>query len=346
VGPFLLMGAFGWAHRPYLFGLLCLAAVLLAAEDRLDPRWLLPVGWVWLNVHGSWPLGFAAVAALWVGRRLDQESTEPERRAMAFLAGGVLLGVLNPYGPRLLAFPLTAITRREAFREIREWQPPDFASLGQLAFLGVVALAIVALARHRSWRAAVPLVVFLCAALLSARNLHVAALVLLPATATGLAGDGPGFEPSRIVVRAVAALGVALGLVAAVVALGPDPFGDEPYPVAAERFLDARGIGPTDARVIAHDYIGNWIEAVYGPRGQAFIDDRVEVIPIEVIRDYRTLQDGAPGWEEALARYEPAAVLWERDRPLAELLRVSPCWSIEHEDEKFVVALPVDDEGC
>ena len=46
------VGAGSWVERPLLFGLLALALALLAAEDRLDPRWLLPAFWVWTNTHG------------------------------------------------------------------------------------------------------------------------------------------------------------------------------------------------------------------------------------------------------------------------------------------------------
>ena len=46
-----------WSGRPLLFGLLGLAAVLLAADGRLDPRWLVPICWVWVNTHGSFPFG-------------------------------------------------------------------------------------------------------------------------------------------------------------------------------------------------------------------------------------------------------------------------------------------------
>ena len=47
-----------WTSRPFLFGLLCFALTLLVAEGGLDPRWLVPIGWFWVNTHGSFPMGF------------------------------------------------------------------------------------------------------------------------------------------------------------------------------------------------------------------------------------------------------------------------------------------------
>jgi hypothetical protein len=90
--PLLTVAVFGWSHRPYMIGLICLALVLLAADRRFDPRWLVPVGWLWLNTHGGWPLGIGALVLLWIGRRLDGEDGTTERRALGWLLVGVLVG--------------------------------------------------------------------------------------------------------------------------------------------------------------------------------------------------------------------------------------------------------------
>ena len=46
----LYIGATMWSQRPLLFGLVALGLALLAAEDRLDPRWLVPIGWLWVKL--------------------------------------------------------------------------------------------------------------------------------------------------------------------------------------------------------------------------------------------------------------------------------------------------------
>lgn len=337
--PVLLMGAFGWAHRPYLYGLLCLAATLLAAEGAIAPRWLLIVGWLWVNTHGSWPYGLVVLALIAVGARGDGTAPSLERRCAAWLAAGFAAAVVNPYGLKLLAFPLVALERREAFATIREWKPPTFDEPDQLAFIAVVAAGIFAIARRPKWRSAVPFTAFVVAALLSSRNLPIAAMVALPGIAAGLAAD-PQRAP-RVPARPIAALAVGLALVGFGSIPTTDDFGDEPYPVAAYAWLASHGVSPTEATIIAQDYVGNWLEGRYGSRARVFVDDRMEVIPLQAVRDHRTLSAGEPGWEEALQRYSPDAVVWERELPLGELLRVSGDWRIVHSDEKFVVALPV-----
>src|SRR5581483_3834929 len=141
-----------------------------AAEDRLDPRWLVPAMWIWVNVHGSFPLGLLAVALVAVGRHLDGESAAVEWRSLKWAVGGTLLGALNPIGPRLLVFPVELLSRQDVLSNVREWQAPTFTRFGQRAFLALVAVALVALVRKPSWRAGLPLIVFLVAALRGSRT--------------------------------------------------------------------------------------------------------------------------------------------------------------------------------
>jgi len=343
VAPFLCIGLLGWTHRPYLFAYLCLAAVLLVAEGRLDRRWLLLVGWVWLNTHGSWPLGLAAVAVLWVGRRLDRELAPAEAAAGRWLVGGLLLGCLNPYGPRLLAFPLVALERREAFAQITEWRPPAFDRPAHFAFLVAIVVALLALRLRPSYRLLVPLAVFTVAALLSARNVDIAVLVLVPLVARAMAGTGPAWPP--LLARATPVLAAGIAIVAAVaVSRGPG-YDEGRYPVDALERLTARGLGPNEARWVAQDFVGNWLELRGVDPERVFIDDRYELVPASVVEDYRLLVNGRPGWDEALASYRPDVVVWQSEKGLAALLDASPCWRIVHRDAGFVAALPAGDDS-
>ena len=338
LAPFLVVGIFSWSHRPYLLAYLCLGATLLVAQRQLDRRWLLLAGWVWLNAHGSWPLGLAAAATLWFGRRLDRQDTTAERSAFAWLGYGLLLGCLNPYGPRLLTFPLVAVQRRAVFAEITEWKPPTFDDPGQLAFLLGIVLALVALRLHPSWRGLAATVVFTVAGLLSVRNLHVASLVFVPVVAEAL--HARRSDVPRLLARAAPLLGGAVVIVSAVVALQAPHFDEGIYPVRGVRWLEDHDLSPTTARVVAPDFVGNWLEVVYGTDADVFIDDRFELAPRSLVDDYLDLLGGDRRWQEVLDRYDPDAVVWREDRPLAALLEGSECWEIAHEDDDFVVAVP------
>ena len=82
-----------WSQRPLLFGLLGLALLVLVVTRRWSPWWLLPIGWVWVNTHGSFPLGGLWLAAAYAGSALDT-------RARPALAGAVHRCLRRLGGPR------------------------------------------------------------------------------------------------------------------------------------------------------------------------------------------------------------------------------------------------------
>ena len=96
-----------------------------------------------------------------------------------------------------------------------------------------------------------------------------------------------------------------------------------------------------DDRVVSRDYVGNYLEARYGPdEVRVFIDDRVDMYPIDVVLDYHelTLDDG--DFAEVLEGNRATAVLWDRDSTLGRWLRDSPAWEIVHQDDDWLVAVP------
>ncbi len=327
-----------WVERPLLFGLIAMALVLLLAEGRADPRWAVPVMWVWVNTHGSFPLGLVAVALLALGARLDGERRPHELTVLAWMGVGTLVAAVNPLGPKLLLFPLEVFRRSESFRVIQEWQPLHLDGVWPALFLVQVVVAILLLARSRSWRAAVPLLVFTAMAIMSARNVAVASLIAVPGMAVGAAGLGSidGLRRSRGALGAIAVCVVA-GCVFGVASLtGPDAELNA-YPEDAVTWLESQGL--LDDHLVARDYVGNYLEARYGPQQLVFIDDRVDMFPEQVVQDSVVLLRAGPRWEQVLDRYEAGAVLWRTDEDLAGELRASPHWQPAYEDATWTVFL-------
>jgi hypothetical protein len=337
----LAIGSTGWTHRPLLLGLVALGLVLLAAEDRLRPAFLVPIGWLWVNVHGSWPLGVVALACLWAGARLDGGDGAVERRALTWFGGGVVLGAINPYGPAQLLFPVRLLSRRESLDGIVEWQAVDFSRLTDWIFLAFLLVGVLALCRRPSWRLALPLVVFGAAAITGVRNIPVAALVLLPGMAGALDDLGGLRADARSpLARPLLLAGLLVGVLALVSVGRTDHLDDAAYPVAADAWLRENDLDPASHRIIARELVGNWFEFRDGATGNVFMDDRVEVLPVEVVADHRTLLRGLPGWDRVLDEHAADAVLWQVDSPLAELLELSPDWSIVYADDDWFVAVP------
>lgn len=333
------IGATVWSARPLLVGLVALCIVLLAAEGRVPPWALLPVMWIWANAHGSFPLGLVALAALALGRRLDGESPSVELRALAWAAGGTLLAALNPLGPTILTFPAHLLQRQDVLREIIEWKSPSFSDLWSRLFLVQVMIAVLALVRRPSYRAAVPLVVFTAAALLGARNVSVASIVLVPGMARGLADIGSltGREKGT-----VARVGVVLVLLASLVvarsALDRPAFDLTTFPVDAVAWMNQEGWRDPSINVATQDTVGNYLELVYGTDARAFLDDRVDMYPKDLVTDFVTLLHGTPGWQAVLERRQVDVVLWGANEPLVQLLSGDPSWRVLYTDGSWVVA--------
>ena len=58
----------------------------------------------------------------------------------------------------------------------------------------------------------------------------------------------------------------------------------------------------------------------------------------QVQADYIGLLGLAPDWQAALDRYDIDTIVWQRDLPLATMLKESPDWQIRYTDPHWIVA--------
>lgn len=335
----LAVGAGLWTERPYMLGLLAFGLVALAAEGRLNPRWLLPAGWVWVNVHGSFPLGIVYLVVLAVGTRLDGARPEAELRCLRWALPGMLAGAIGPLGLRVLLFPLDLLGRQDLLSNVVEWQAPAFTSASERAFLLQVVVAIVLVARRPSYRGALVVAVFTAAALLGSRNVVVASLALLPTMALGLQGLGSVASEDRP--RAARWLGLGGGVIGAAIivsrlSLPSVELGK--YPVDAIAFLEEREIDLEAHHLAAPDYVGNFLDYVYGPGQRVFYDDRFDMFPDDVSAAALALIHVDRDVFERLAPFEVELIAMPVSSPLAQVLALEPGWRTLYRDEGWVLA--------
>lgn len=335
IALFFVVCAQSWAERPLMVGLICLGIVALAAEEGWDPRWLVPLGWIWANSHGSHPLGIAYLVVLIVGTHLDGADSRSERRALGWLALGIVLGVVGPLGLRVLLFPVELLSRRDVLSGVVEWRAPTFESVGQQAFLAFLALAIVLLVRKASFRHGLVLAVFGVAAVMSLRNLPVAALVLLPGMAAAVPELGALRTSSRPRIArpamALAAVGLLLG---GGVRLQMEPLALHAYPVDALARWHQEG---RPGLLVTKEVVDNLQTFVYGPAASSFYDDRFDMFPDELTSQYRVIASGGSRVRTTLAELDVDAVLWERSSPIVGVLVADPDWHPVHLDERWAL---------
>lgn len=339
VGLVIIVGANFWAPRPLLFGLVFFALLLVIHEDRRDPRWAIPIMWLWVNTHGSFPLGLAAIAVLALGIRLDKGDTSRSLRLLGWAALGTLAAAISPLGPVLLTFPVHLLGRSEFLQRVVEWQSPSFSVTWARVFLVQVLVAVVLLVRRPSYRNALPMVVFVAAALIALRNIPVASIMLVPGMARGLQGIGglQGRERGPVAIG-TGVVTVAVGLLAAVALLGQPAYDLTGYPTDALVWAEQHGVGPRTIRLATEDTTGNLIEVLDGTSAKVFLDDRYDMYPRSVMEDYLRIHGGAAGWDKALRDQGVDCVLWGRSDPLMQLLAGSSTWSIRYQDAQSVVA--------
>ena len=338
VGVCLGVGAGLWSERPFMFGLLALGAVMLAAEGGLDPRWLLPIGWLWVNTHGSFPLGLTYLVAAGVGRRFDGESSHRERRCFGWAAGGMLLGGISPVGPRLLVFPVELLQKQDLLSNVAEWKAPAFDSVSQRLFLLQLVVAIVLVARRPSYRTAGLIAVFGGAALLGTRNLPVASLVMIPGVAAAAPPIGVLHNGLRSsFARLVAAAGFAILIVVAAGRMSQPDFAFATYPVDAFGYLAHSGVSLEGHRVAAQDFVGNYLELIYGPGERVFYDDRFDMFPDDVSAAHLALVEVRPDLSDRLAEQDIDVVVWSRSAALAQRLIADAGWRVLFTDDAWVV---------
>lgn len=342
------IGSVVWTERPLLFGLLFMALVLTAARGHLHPAWLVPVFWLWVNTHGSWPLGIVVAVLLLAGTWLDdRRRPDRETRLLAFVLLGAILGGLNPLGPRLLIFPLELLERQDVLQFIVEWRSPSFTSVWSRIYLVQVAIAVVALMRRPSWRNALLLLVFVPASLLSARNIAVASLVLIPGMAAGLAGLGTIDGRRRSSATAVGSVALlALGAALMVTSLSGKAFDFGGYPTGPMVWLSQQGAWNGEHRVATNDLTGNLLEGIYGPAGVVFFDDRYDMYPMDVIDGVIEMEVAGLAWEDFLEKHEIEVLIWPDNKPLSTIVGISEEWRIVLADDDGWVVACHRDRGC
>lgn len=328
-----------WAERPFMLGLLALGGVVLAADGELDPRWLVPIGWVWVNVHGSFPLGIAYLVVVAAGRRFDGGRPVQELRALRWAALGIASGVVGPLGPGVLTFPLELLRRQDVLRNVIEWRAPTFDSFSQRLFVLQLVLAVVLLVRRPSYRGGLVVATFTAAALLGARNLTVASLVMVPVMAAATPDIGTlrsAQRPRFAAPVAIAALAVAILLGAA--RLDQRDVDLRGYPVDALAYLQASEVDLATHRLATQDVVGNVQELLFGAATRrVFYDDRFDMFPDAVNDAHLHLVQLAPSVRADLDALDIELVLWERPSPLAQRLLVDPDWRLLYTDERAVV---------
>ncbi len=345
LGGALTVGAMMWAPRPLVFGLLCFALAIEVVENPRRPLWLfIPIMWLWVNTHGSFPLMFLFLGAVGVGQLIDDRSFHRrDIEAGLWLIAGTLIGAINPVGFKLLSFPFELLSKREALEDVVEWMPPKWDRPSEWAFLVLAATVLGAWKCGAQWRHILPAIGFFVTGVMAVRNINPAAVVMVACAAPALSAL-PGTLDGRAV--SVASRGIAvisgtlLAMFAAYAFITPG-IDYRTYPVLEVDWLEDQGlVAQPTVNLVHRDTTGNYLELRFGDDARVFMDDRYDMYPMQVIDDHAELYFGGD-FAEILDRYEATAVLWNSEGDFADWLRSNESdWTVTMDGEDWIVAVP------
>jgi hypothetical protein len=335
-----------WSERPLFLGILALVGLLWLVEVPDSPFGGRPLValpalmWLWINVHGTFALGFTYVGLHLLGRWAEGAPPWSGRERDILRATLLALAVclVNPFGPALLVFPLELLRRGDILKDVVEWASPNFRSVQGITFaawLAVFASCLALAPRRPSRRDVIVTVPFLLLALWAQRNIALAPLVGLPVAARLTAATRPRPDPVGPVNRMLAVVVVAFGVLMSAEALGQPDFDLEKYPVKAMRAVEAQGL--LGQRLLTNDSWGGYLIARWWPEQKVFLDDRYDMYPTAITNDFVRFTRLKRGWEEVLERYRIDVVVWRQDHPVSRFLERDPGWKQVYRDRLAVV---------
>lgn len=325
--------------RPHVAGYLLLALALVVWNEHRSPWWLVAIFACWVNVHGSWLFGIAVLVLLGVARAIDDRRVRARDgwNVLAAVGGAVLGGALYPTAFEIVLLPTRQFgdpVEREALESYQEWSRVPFDQPILYALLALGGVALFGAVKARRWATAGAVVALVLMGWSGSRLVPIAAVSLVPFAAIAMRDVGTLGLPSGRAARAALATGMVLCVATVLFSFSSEPYDLDKYPVAAVDWLEQRDLVADDARVVSHDYVGNYLEWRFGDRANAYVDDRPDA---ETLLQYQQLLLAEDGWRDELDEIDAPVVLWSADGELADELAEDPDWvdAVELDDYRI-----------
>lgn len=329
----------GLSARPqvvsYLLILLVTWAWLRTAQDGRPRWWLVLVAWVWVPIHGMWPVGISIALAVVLGMALSREHrfrTLTRLACIPVLSAAV--PALTPLGVHAYSTVIGVSDRNSA---LTEWGPPDFTSPNAIALGVMIAIILVTALRGEAleWPTLMLLGLGMAWALFSMRTTIVAAVMLTPLLAVALQRLVPAVE--RIARREL--LVVAGMFTVALTALGFTAAAEGSETPVASWIDDRLDDMPQGTKVLNDWELGHW--ALYRhPQLHLVMHGYVDVFTVEELERNIEIATLAPGWEDEIADLDVDYAVVATDSRLAYVLTDVMDWTVVEADQDYELLVP------
>jgi hypothetical protein len=272
-------------------------------------------------------------------------------------SGCLVASLLNPQGAKLHLHIIELLQVSWYKTHINEYQSPSFTSEPMFFYMALLFLGLMAaysLLRQKRITESLWILFFAYWSLVSARNIPLFIIVVLPWIALELTSlwrelaEGSSRQSTVGVLDDIAVqtsgrfrpfgLWTPLFLVAILWFTPrnrwPTDFSTETFPLA---MLHRHAGELAQARTFTLDQWADYLIYENYPRQRVFIDGRSDYYGEDIGKAYLAMLDAEPNWRELLAQYRFDRVLCPPDVPLAALLKNNPDWRTEDQDKESIL---------
>jgi hypothetical protein len=359
----LAIGASGihWLARPHIFSwmLLLIWYIILDTYQYKHKHYLYVLPFLmtlWVNLHGSFALGFILLLVYIAGNLLKAHFGKEERRdasdrtkvLILFFFLCLVASLLNPQGYKILLSPLQLATNPFVVERAVEWLSPNFHRLLIYELMLLLMILVLGTSMKRlNAIEAILLLLFTHMSLFSARFIALYALIVSPIIAKrvdriieelrgkGLAkeivsaSDNMAAVDSRTRWHLWSIGAMAVVVIACFVGKLDYRFDPGKMPVDAVRFLKKEKI---EGKVFNNDGFGSYIIYEAWPEYEVFYDGR-DMYGKERTEEYLKVADVARGWKDVLEKYDITWIIYNNESTLSNLLLEADDWRLVYSDQ-------------
>jgi len=367
------LGLNDWNVRPQaaVFWLLPLFLMIIDIHNQERRRLLfaaLPVGMIiWVNCHGSFPIGLATIG-LWLVDRVwrtlskdTSDSRDDQKKeiltALLGLGTASLACLLNPRGAGIIEYIKTLTTNPIVQNLVPEWMPPSFGDLGGTLFLIGLMFTAAVLAISPRRPTAFQLLTFLMFGLLglkTTRGIIWFGLAMAPSLAEHLTYvarelglEETTYRAQTKLTRSINTVFAGLLILSGLITL---PWFKNALPLPAKK----AGLISQETPIEATEYLisanlpgqvfhamsfGSYLIWAAQPAYPVFVDPRIELYSPAIWYDYIEISAATGNWEDRLNKYGVRTLMLSREEQpaLVAAAEASERWQTVYDDETAVI---------
>jgi hypothetical protein len=352
--------AIHWLARPHIFSLLLLLIWYIVLDTyqykNKNYLYLLPLLMLlWVNLHGSYVMGFILLIVYIAGNFLKARFKKEERQAsygrtkvfVLFFFLCLLASLLNPQGYKILFSPFE-VANSEIMAHIYEWMSPNFHIGLIYEYMLLIMILVLGVSAKRLNIIEVMLaLIFTHMSLFSARFIPLYAIIISPILGKQIDRITEDFREKGLLrefistsenmatvdsktkwhIWSVAAMAVVIFM--CFTGRINYHFDRNKMPVDAVEFLKKEKI---EGKVFNDDVFGSYMIYAAWPEYEVFFDGR-DMYGKERTEDYLKVTGVERGWEDVLKKYDITWVIYHNESALSTLLLESDDWKLIHSDQ-------------